>query len=129
MSIQRPRPVLTAAGLSALITSAAGVIAFLGYAGTSSTLSGNAQALGSAALVLVNFAVHLVGATFAQSHVTPVADPRTSDGTPLVPVTQLAPLSAPVQLGPATVETLPPIVSFDDIPPPVDAPTPDLGPV
>lgn len=88
--MNRPRPVLTAAGVAGAVTSIAGIIAFLGYSDVATHLTAEAQGLGSAVIAALGFGSHLLAALHAQGKVTPGADPRADDGTKLVPASSPA---------------------------------------
>jgi hypothetical protein len=99
--ITRPRPVMTAAGVSGLITSAAGVLTFLGYNDASAKLSAMATSITSVVIFVVVMGSHLLGGLHAQGKVTPMVAPQDHDGTPLVridAVSSLAPAPDPVPM-------------------------------
>lgn len=81
----RPRPVLTAAGISGLVTSLAGVLSWLGYVAPAADLSTRADTLGAIAVGAITLGAHLLAGLHGQARVTPLADPKTATGVPLVP--------------------------------------------
>ena len=89
----RPRPVLTSTAVAGLLTSVAGVLAFLGYDQASAHLSAATAALTSVVIAVVTLASHLLAGLHAQARVTPRASPRDGDGRPLVPAPMEGPLS------------------------------------
>jgi len=103
----RPRPVLTAAGISGLITSLAGVLSWLGYVAPAADLSDRASAIGAVTVGAVTFGAHLLAGLHGQARVTPLADPQTADGAQLVPVDQTpaALLAAAAVVEPMDAET------------------------
>lgn len=86
--MNRPRPVLTAAGISGLITSLAGVLSWLGYVAPAADLSDRAGAIGAVAVGAVTLGAHLLAGLHGQARVTPLADPQTATGVALVPADQ-----------------------------------------
>lgn len=84
MNLNRPRPVLTAAGIAGGITSLAGVLTWLGYVGPAADLSDRADTIGAVVVGVVAVGSHLLAGLHAQSKVTPVDQPQAHDGTPLV---------------------------------------------
>ena len=97
----RPRPVLTSTGIAGLITSTAGVLAFLGYSAQASNLSSEATAIGATVIGAVTLGSHVLAGLHAQGKVTPTASPQHDDGTPLVKATATAAVSEPT-VGPST---------------------------
>lgn len=101
--MNRPRPVLTSSGIAGLITSVAGVLAWLGYSDASTGLSAMTTTITAVAIGAVTLGSHLLAALHAQGKVTPNSDPQDHDGMPLVradtaavaaPVTAVADASA-----------------------------------
>lgn len=84
--LTRPRPVLTSAAITGLITSIAGVLTFLGYDNASAHLSTQATTLTSVILGVVLLGSHLAAALHSQNKVTPLVSPQSAEGVPLVPV-------------------------------------------
>lgn len=106
MNLSRPRPVLTAVGISGLITSVAGVLTWLGYVGPAAHLSAMADTIGAIVVGAVTLGSHLLAGVSAQSKVTPVDRPQANDGTPLVKQTFTAAVSStPGEV--TTVEDIP----------------------
>lgn len=101
----RPRPVLTAAGISGLITSLAGVLTWLGYVGPAADLSGRADAIGAVIVGAVALGSHLLAGLHGQSKVTPVDSPQAHDGTPLVRA-EPVPVASVAGDDPVTVEPM-----------------------
>lgn len=81
--MQRPRPVVTAAGITGLVTSVAGILAFLGYANASAHISGAAQGIGAGVIGLLGLGSHLLASFHVQNQVTPLSDPRDALGRSL----------------------------------------------
>lgn len=93
--MNRPRPVLTAAGISSAIVSLGGVLTFLGYA-QGAELSAESQTITAVGFTLGVSIVHLIAGLIVQSHVTPLS-------SPVVPVT--------VASGPPKEQEAPPVPS------------------
>lgn len=100
--MDRPRPVLTAAGISGLITSLAGVLTWLGYVAPAADLSARADVIGAIVVGAVTLGSHLLAGLHSQGKVTPVAQPQDHDGTPLVRAEPIAtaPVGDPVDVEP-----------------------------
>lgn len=81
----RPRPVVNAASIAGLIHSAAVVLTFLGYDEASAHLDAMTTTIVAVALGAFTVGAHLLAALHAQARVTPLADPKTVAGVPLVP--------------------------------------------
>jgi hypothetical protein len=110
VNLNRPRPVLTAAGISGLITSLAGVLTWLGYVGPAADLSNRAQTIGAIVVGAVAIGSHLLAALHAQGKVTPLEQPQDHDGTPLKRADQLvpaAPTGDSILVEPVETETPP----------------------
>lgn len=83
----RPRPVLTSAGITGLIQGLGLILGFLGYTHQETNLSTYSQVLVSIVLGAVTVGGGLLHGLHAQAKVTPLANPVTETGVPLVPVT------------------------------------------
>jgi hypothetical protein len=104
--VNRPRPVMTAAGISGLVTSLAGVVAWLGYVAPAKDLSDRAGAIGAIVVGAVTLGSHLLAGLHAQSKVTPVDRPQDHDGTALVRVDQAIISAVPAPPDVITVEPM-----------------------
>lgn len=89
----RPHPVVTSASLTGLVQSAVFILGFLGYTDQAATVDAKMQSLVSVGIALVTLGGNVFHAMHAETKVTPVADPKTSDGVPLVPVPPTVPLT------------------------------------
>jgi hypothetical protein len=83
--VNRPRPVLTAASIAAAVHALAAIVAFLGYTNIETNLDGSAETIGALVVGAITVGAHLIAGFSAQSHVTPLADPKTVTGESLVP--------------------------------------------
>lgn len=104
MTLSRPRPVINAASIAALIHALAVVLTFLGYDEASAHLDASTTTIVAVALGAFTVGAHLLAALHAQGKVTPLADPKAADGTPLAPVTVAVVASS----DPMTVEAIDP---------------------
>lgn len=87
--MQRPRPVLTSAGIAGAVHAVAVVLGFLGYTNAETSLDGETQTIVAIALFLVTAGAHVVAGLHAQQRVTPLDSPRDNSGTTLVPITDI----------------------------------------
>lgn len=133
--MNRPRPVLTKAGIAGGITAIAGVLTFLGYASTAAKLGAEAQSIGGVGIAVVLILSHVLPALSAQKDVTPKDSPQADDGMPLVRADQLVAPPMPPSPAPtanAAVPGLDPesvLAAADALypiaPPAVEVPAPD----
>lgn len=84
--MNRPRPVLTRAGIAGAVTAVAALAGWLGYVGPAANLSAHADAIGGVIVAVLAYLPHHVAAKSAEKVVTPTADPRDDDGNPLTTV-------------------------------------------
>jgi hypothetical protein len=84
--VTRPQPVITAASVTSTIKAVVSVLALLGFNEASLHLSAMTTSIVAVVIGVYELAPHILVALHVRSQVTPIADPKTGTGEPLVPV-------------------------------------------
>jgi hypothetical protein len=108
----RPQPVITAASVTSTLKAVVSVLALLGFNEASLHLSAMTTSIVAVVIGVYELAPHILVALHVRSQVTPIADPKTGTGEPLVPASLVA-------ATPVTVN-VPAVADIDDTPIPLD---------
>jgi hypothetical protein len=114
--VTRPQPVITAASVTSMIKAVVSVLALLGFNEASLHLSAMTTSIVAVVIGVYELAPHILVALHVRSQVTPIADPKTGTGEPLVPVSAVK--SVVVQNKAAVVAAVD--SDIDDTPIPLD---------
>jgi hypothetical protein len=110
--VTRPQPVITAASVTSMIKAVVSVLALLGFNEASLHLSAMTTSIVAVVIGVYELAPHILVALHVRSQVTPIADPKTGTGEPLVPASLVA--ATPVAVNVPTGDNI------DDTPIPLD---------